>query len=262
LTGWDGDALLSESPRFYFRALLRQGNLTELAAGWAWFIGVKRALPPMGFRTWLKRKLGRYPVRSIFPAWVDPGFASRLELRTRWASKNAEPQPPHPTRPLASTLLSVPNWWALFEGYDPGVTGLPREARHPLIDRRLVDYILAIPPVPWSIDKHILRRAMAGTLPEAVRLRPKSPLAGDPAVELVRTAVRHPVDEFVPLAGLANYAVRSAIPRVAGETNSERLWLNVRPYVLNRWLGGASRGVAASIVESDTEMPDGCFQSA
>ena len=260
LTGWDGDALMSESPRFFFRALLRRGELAELAAGWAWFIGVKHALPPMGFRTWFKRRLARYPVRSTYPSWIDPAFESRIDLRARWAQINAEPRPPHPTRPLASTMLTVPNWWALFEGYDPGVRGLAQEARHPLIDRRLVDYILAIPPVPWSIDKHILRCSMAGTLPDAVRLRPKSPLAGDPALEKVRSATHHPIDDFVPVAGLADYAVRDAIPRVAGETNSEKLSLNVRPYTLNRWLANATTCGAASITKGNTEMPNSFFE--
>ena len=260
LTGWDGDALMSESPRFYFRALLRHGELAELAAGWAWFIGAQHALPPMGFRTWLKRKLGRYPVRSTYPSWIDPAFESRIDLRARWARMNTEPRPPHPTRPLASTMLSVPNWWALFEGYDPGVRGLTQEARHPLIDRRLVDYILAIPPVPWSIDKHILRCSMVGVLPGAVRLRPKSPLAGDPAVELVRGGARQLIDDFVPIAKLVEYAICDAVPRVAGETNSERLWLNVRPYILNRWLENARLGVAVSVVEGNTNMPDRCSE--
>jgi asparagine synthase (glutamine-hydrolysing) len=240
LTGWDGDALLSESPRFYFRTLLRRGELAELAAGWAWFIVARHTLPPMGFRMWLKRKLGRYPVHSAYPSWIDPSFESRNQLRARWAQINAEPRPPHPTRPLASTMLSVPNWWALFEGYDPGVRGFAQEARHPLIDRRLVDYILAIPPVPWSIDKHILRCSMTGTLPEAVRLRPKSPLAGDPSVQMVRDAAGHPIDDFAPTARLARYAARDAVPCIAGETNSESLWLNVRAYSLNRWLESAT----------------------
>ena len=153
LTGWDGDALLTESPKLYFRELLKKGELAELAAGFGWFIGVKHMLPPIGIRTWIKRKLGRYPVRSTYPSWIDPAFASRIDLPARWAQYNAERRSAHPTRPMASTMLLVPNWWALFERYDAGVTGLPIEARHPLIDRRLVQYVLAIPPVPWSIEE-------------------------------------------------------------------------------------------------------------
>lgn len=240
LTGWDGDALMCESPRFYLRQLLKNGEHRELAAAFAWFIAVEHTLPPMGIRTWVKRKLGRYPVRSTYPPWVEPSFASRIDLRARWAHANAELQPTHPTHPGAARMLTVPNWWALFERYDAGVTGFPVEARHPFTDRRLVDYILAIPPVPWSIRKHILRVAMTGLLPEAVRQRPKSPLAGDPALELLRAASPlHRLDHFKPSPGLLKYVASGAVPRVGGETDSERLWLNLRPFTLDRWLANA-----------------------
>ena len=212
LTGWDGDALLSESPGLYFRELLKKRELAELVAGLGWFIGVEHTLPPMGVRTWIKRKLGRYPVRSRYPSWIHPAFASRIDLRGRWARMNAELRPAHPTRPMTSTSLSVPNWWALFERYDAGVTGLPLEARHPLLDRRLVQYVLAIPPVPWSIGKHMLRVAMVGTLPEAVRRRPKAGLAGDPAVEMLRASGGHSLDNFAPSARLANFVRRECGP--------------------------------------------------
>ena len=239
LTGWDGDALLSESPGLYFRELLKKGELAELAAGLGWFIRVEHRLPPMGVRTWIKRKLGRYPVRSRYPSWIHPAFASRIDLRGRWARMNAEPRPAHPTRPMTSTSLFVPNWWALFERYDAGVTGLPIEARHPLLDRRLVQYVLAIPPVPWSIGKHMLRVAMVGTLPEAVRRRPKAGLAGDPAVEMLRASGGHSLDNLAPSARLANFVRREWVPRIAGEADSTRLWLNLRPLILNRWLENA-----------------------
>jgi asparagine synthase (glutamine-hydrolysing) len=78
--------------------------------------------------------------------------------------------------------LSVPNWWWILESYDPGVTRLALEARHPLLDLRLVNFVLGIPPVPWCVDKHILREAMATVLPDAVVRRPKSPLAADPVL--------------------------------------------------------------------------------
>ena len=236
LTGWDGDAILCDSPRLYFRKLLKSAQFAEAAAGLAWFIGVAHTLPPIGFRMWIKRKLGKYPVMSTYPSWIDPAFERRMNLRDRWAWRNAEPPVVLPTRPQASMDLFVPNWWELFETYDPGVSGLPLEARHPLTDRRLVDYILAIPPVPWSISKNILRVATDGVLPEAVRVRPKTGLAGHPNVEMLRGARRHWLDEFQPTPGLSDYVRRDAIPRVAGEVDSNRLWVNLRPFRLNRWL--------------------------
>jgi hypothetical protein len=48
-------------------------------------------------------------------------------------------------------------------------------------------FVLAIPPLPWCADKEILRRAMKGFLPDAVRLRPKTPMLADPIVAAFRS---------------------------------------------------------------------------
>ena len=92
---------------------------------------------------------------------------------------------------------------------------------------------------------------MVGTLPDAVRLRPKSPLAGDPAVEQVRVAARHPIDDFVPIPDWRT--TRSAMPFRAwpARRDSERLSLNVRPYTLNRWLGNATACLPEPVVNGE-----------
>jgi asparagine synthase (glutamine-hydrolysing) len=236
LTGWDGDALMCEPPRHYFRWLLGNRRFWRLAGDMAWYVRQKRALPPVGFRTWVKRKLGRYPVRTVYPSWLDPSFAKRAGLRARWEWAHEEKGPGHPTHPSAHQMLSVPNWWFLFESYDPGVTGVALEARHPLTDRRLVEFVLGIPPVPWCVDKHILRVAMTGVLPQPVLGRPKSPLAGDPALERLRTNPAEGPEAIAPSARLANYVAPGAMPRVSGVTGSDALWLDLRPHCLDRWL--------------------------
>ncbi len=43
------------------------------------------------------------------------------------------------------SALNSKVWAPLFEGYDPGATKLNLEVRHPFIDVRLVEYLLAIP---------------------------------------------------------------------------------------------------------------------
>ncbi len=62
----------------------------------------------------------------------------------------------------------------------PGVTHCPVEVRHPFFDLRVVNYLLALPPFPLFFEKRLLREAVAGRLPERIRTRRKSPLAGDP----------------------------------------------------------------------------------
>ena len=245
LTGWDGDALMCETPRLYFRALFRSFEFGRLAADMGWYMQSKRALPPIGVRTWIRRKLGKSPVRSAYPSWVERSFEVRARLRERWEEINAERQPTHPTRPQASYMLSVANWWRLFESYDPGVTRLALEARHPLIDLRLVNFLLAIPPVPWCVDKHILRVAMAKVLPDAVLRRPKSPLAGDPVLERMRANGMLGLQGSAPSPRLGRYVDGDLDLRLAAATDADAVWLDLRPWCLRRWFEQQTAGTLA-----------------
>ncbi len=158
-------------------------------------------------------------------------------------------------RPLAYQGLASPLWQILFEGYDPGVSFFPTEVRNPFFDIRLVNYLLAIPPLPWFVDKELLRVAMRRRLPESIRLRPKAPLAGFPEVELSRSGTRQWVDHFDPDPRLSKYVDRDAIPRVIGDEDSNRLWQNMRPLSLNYWFqqslqvnkGEMSNGIRSTI---------------
>jgi asparagine synthase (glutamine-hydrolysing) len=85
--------------------------------------------------------------------------------------------------------------------------------RHPFFDLRLVRYLLAIPAVPWFVDKRILRDALKDRLPDAVRLRPKTPLASWPHHAL---AARHGVPVW--MEDLAR------IPELAPYVDMDRLW--------------------------------------
>ena len=74
----------------------------------------------------------------------------------------------------------------MFELENPGVTRCPVEVRHPFLDLRIVNFMLALPPFPLFFEKKLLREAVAGRLPESVRTRRKTPLAGSPLVEHLR----------------------------------------------------------------------------
>jgi len=170
-----------------------------------------------------------------FPAWLDPAFAQRLELRARWAQVQAR-QRGHPRRPYAVRVLTSRNWVGLFESYEPGVTSCPVEVRHPLLDLRVVDYLLSIPAVPWCIDKRLLRMATSTVLPEAVRRRPKAPLAGDPVGQLLRQGSPPWASGFAPAAELARYVDCDAFRQVAREEASQGRTVNMSPVSLYYWL--------------------------
>lgn len=245
LTGWDGDALLSESPKPYFRSLLKEGRFGRLLFGMIGYAVSQRRLVPHGLRDWLKRRRSQSvaPAPS-FPDWINPELDQRFDLRARWTRFNESSPKSHPIRPAAfrdlSFLMSLSSF---FDFYDAGVTGQPLEYRHPLLDLRLVEYCLSLPPWPWCIRKHILRTAMRGLLPEPVRVRRKTPLAGYPHHVLLQRADARWVDQFVAFPGLNRYVVRKEIPPICGEDDPNTTWDNLRPLSLDLWLRGSQQTI-------------------
>ena len=254
LSGFDGDTLMNEPPNAYFATLAKDMRIRKLAADMGWFIWSRRQLPPVGFRTRLKRLIGTYPLKSYRPEWIDETFAKEVNLAERWKKFTSEPAKAHPTRPYAFRVLESTNWAPLFEGYDAGTSGLALEMRHPMVDVRLVEFLLSIPAVPWCVNKEILRVAMADKLPAAVLNRPKTPLAGDPALRRVEESSVRFVDNFEPTPGLRKFVDLTARPRLASEQNSDRLWANLRPFGLNHWLlNSLPFGITAEDKNGDEE---------
>jgi len=235
LTGWDGDTWMTETPRHYFGFLLKCGQFGRLASAMSWYVKSQRKPPPVGARTMLMRLRGKYPVRPPYPVWLEPEFEAHAGLRERWEKVNAEPTLAHPTRPCAFNVLSSPSWASLFEGYDAGVTGLPIEARHPVTDLRVVEFLLGLPPVPWCVNKQIVRAAMRDKLPPEIVCRPKTPLAGDPAIEIAGKGVTAS-DRFEPHSMLMRYIEQTAVRGVSRENDTWALWMNSRPLGLSLWL--------------------------
>ena len=199
LTGYDGDAFMNEPQPSRIR-----------------------------IKTRLKRLLGKRPPNAVLPEWIDESFARQTNLRERLKhSLIHRVNPANPANPV---------WTALFEGYDPGATRLKLEVRHPLIDLRLVEYLLAIPAVPWRVNKHILKVAMKDELPAAVINRPKTPLAGDPALQLVRRASVRWLDSFEVNPQLRAFVNLNLRRSLADEQTSDGLWASLRIFALNYWL--------------------------
>ena len=236
LTGWDGDTFLNETPRHSFARSLKSGNIPRLLLDLTRFVYFQHSPPPIGIRTKWRRWRNPNWNRAPYPVWLNDDFSKRLNLSERWLRLSEDGPLPHPLRPNAFRTVLSPHWDTLFSRYDAGATSLPLEVRHPLIDVRLVDYLLGVPVIPWLLDKTILRRAMVGILPEAVRTRPKSPLAGDPGLLLRHSRKFQQIDEFKPVSAICSYVDRKSIPPVSEEVNSIQLSINIRPFCLNQWL--------------------------
>lgn len=254
LTGEGGDNL------FHSGDLLQTLPVRRLVADVGKFVLSRRRLPRLGFRTRLKDLLGSHLPEPAYPPWLNGAFAVRLDLPARWEQLNNIPWPIHPTRPKGYQSLIKPFWPYIFDCYDPGMTLVPIEVRHPFFDLRLANYLLAIPPIPWCVDKDLLRRATHGILPEPVRRRPKAPLAGDPVRELLRDRDARWVDDFDPTPELGKYVERDAVPKVFGEEDPNKAWMNLRPLSLNYWLQDWASGVyesggGGSIMKSEGKEP-------
>jgi asparagine synthase (glutamine-hydrolysing) len=193
--------------------------------------------PGVGIRRWLKARLDRHRQPSGFPPWIDAGFAREHGLQERW---NAWHVPrfarEHPLRPEACRRLITAPWSWYFEAFDPGTRRIAVEIRYPFLDLRVVEYVLALPPVPWSVDKHLLRVAMRGMLPDVIRKRPKSPLAANPLLAHLRRTGGDQIDRFEAVPELEGVVDRKAIPSIAEASNGVEAESIVRPYCLNHWL--------------------------
>ena len=172
---------------------------------------------------------------DLFPPWIDESFATQTNLRERWKQFWSNPFQTD-KRPAAMHALNSKIWTALFEGYDPASTKLDLEVRHPFLDLRLVEFLLAIPVKPWCVHKHILRSAMNGKLPPAVLNREKTGLAGDPALQLVRRASVRWLDSFEVSPQLRAFVNLNRRRSVADEQTSDALWASLRVFALNYWL--------------------------
>ena len=239
LTGWDGDALITESPRPYFRSLLRQRRFARLLRGAFGYAASERKLLPAGTLARLNPwRPVPPPAAPRLPPWLSAEFATRLALHERAAARAAEARAdPHPVRPYAYRALAyLQSMSDFFDGYDPGCTGAHVEFRHPLLDLRLVEFCLSLPPYPWCVRKAILRAAMRGRLPEAIRCRPKTPLGGYPYLELLQRDGARWSSRFSGASAVWNYIDKARMDSLWRETDPDAAWTNLRPLALHLWL--------------------------
>jgi asparagine synthase (glutamine-hydrolysing) len=201
-----------------------------------------RPSPWPGIRRRVKGLAGLDSTVPTFPKWIAPDFARRANMEARWKAAGPDAMPlRHPINPTAHASLEIPQWSSLFEHENSGVTRFPVEVRYPFLDLRIVNYLLALPPFPWFYEKMLLRAAMAGRLPESVRLRPKTPLMGDPLVEHLQMPGAEWVDHVLWNGEMDQFIDRAALAPLNGVKVSEKADSLVRPICLNFWLQSARR---------------------
>lgn len=236
LTGYGADPTLYGRISIHFRHLLETKQFGRALSDAAEYLGQEGRLSRLYLRIRFNIVFASKRYGPQYPTWLNEELERRLALHERWESATLVAFSGAGVRPEAHDGMLSPMWAKLFEEHDAGVTGIPIEVRHPFFDLRLVNFLLALPRLPWCCDKQLLREAARGVLPEAVRLRRKSPLSIDALVVLLHQPEAAWVDHFNPVPELERYVVRKRIPAVYREKQSRVAWLNLRPLSLNFWL--------------------------
>jgi asparagine synthase (glutamine-hydrolysing) len=236
LTGEGGDEILYPSKAYIYR-LVKGGHFGRLALETARSVFLYGMFPQIGFRSSLRRWLIKADNSLPLPVWLNPALAARLDLKARVEELRKPVACDYALRPEAYRFLLTPMWqFVLEKKYDPGELGYPVEIRHPLIDLRLVNYALALPPLPWCVNKLMLREAGYGILPTAITRRAKSPMAVSPILALLRERPDDRIDCPTPVAQLNRYVDNAAIPPVTGVNATDDAWVHLRALSLNNWL--------------------------
>jgi asparagine synthase (glutamine-hydrolysing) len=122
----------------------------------------------------LRKLARRFRGRPVVPDFIDPKFARRIGLADRLQSET--PRPPGMTFGQFVLHESFNSGWVAHgvDIFDRSTARFGVEERHPFHDRRLYEFIMAIPDDQRARDfrrKYILRNAMSGLVPDAVLAR-------------------------------------------------------------------------------------------
>jgi asparagine synthase (glutamine-hydrolysing) len=242
LSGHGGDALMAPSGTYYPN-LLRSGRVGKLIREVAHHVRHTGSVRGMGLRSAIWSSPPEPEWTAPLPGWIAPDFAKRANLDERW----------------------LRGWKTIHDGLDArrqlqqswlcrnfeaaGSLKLPVVLRYPFYDIRLVEYALGLPNFMVA-EKCVMREAMRGRLPEAVRQRPKTHLQGD----LVRAIVSKRNEAFLDVARTVGQSAEminrnqylSAFQEFCAGDGHESTWtssLILGPLALENWLSSRKRKI-------------------
>lgn len=242
LSGDGGDELLRAEAAPFLRHLASHSGNARAALLVLRYVISRRRLPALGagLRAGLLGLVGRGPAPPAFPAWIEPGFERKFASRELFVEVSQRAWSAHPSHPwsYAKLVRFIP---PLMEVEDATFSGFPVEARAPFLDRRLIRFLLRLPPIPWYMEKELLRRAQRGILPEKIRLQPKMPLQYDPLQLHIAAGKWFP---SVPdrcrsaLEGIVNWP---RLTELLTNASGNELYVHLRPVLLALWLNAVEK---------------------
>jgi len=240
LSGDGGDDVLLGQAWPYLRRLLKKGKWITAIGAVSSHIWNTRRLPALGLgiRSGIRNRFGGRFEREPFPEWCREEFVQRLNLPQRFLQLHQKPTSDHPAHPSAYAMLTGPFWPNVLEGEDAAWSRVALEARAPLLDRRMARYLLRLPTLPWCMDKQLVRRAMAGELPDETLRRPKTPLAADPLDLHIKEKHWKPVLDSELSPALDEIVDQKRLVACLAQGEGEAMHAALRPVSLDRWLKG------------------------
>jgi len=241
LGGYGGDNILNNETWPYLVFLASRGKFFRALIEFGGYSLRSRKLPPLraGIRARLRRWFGKPEFRATYPPWLAPDFEKKLDLRNRWQELWDKPPAVHPTHPYGYFTLTDTFWSHVQDKEDAAGTGLPMDTRSPLLDYRLLAFLLRVPAMPWCANKEIMRRAMRGSLPDEILRRGKSPLAQEPFSLHLKNKSWHPSRVPYLASELAEYVDwQEFLRKWESQQNAtfQEQWGSVPPVALNFWL--------------------------
>ncbi len=157
-----------------------KGKCERNAPRWqplSWFVvnyGIKPYIPEAGLKAWrgLRGHAGD-PIAAQC-ALFEAGYRDRNELRGRLTGASRIDRVPKTSRQAHYASLVSGMIQTALEVYARGCSEFGLEARFPFLDTRLAEFCLAIPgeqKVSQGYTRSVVRRALQGYLPDAIRLR-------------------------------------------------------------------------------------------
>jgi asparagine synthase (glutamine-hydrolysing) len=235
LNGLGGDPLFTYLTDVV--GLLRTGRFGQILSDIVRSLFQSARRPPIGIRTTLRQLQPNRNEPIPLPPWIHPDLVAELRLRERYSRESSwDIGALHPLRAQAQRSLLNPAFTTMFEHQDAGAIRRPIESRYPFFDLRVIDYVFAIPPVPWSHDKELLRTSIGASLPEEHRRRPKAPLAGDYVAAQCRDRRVRAHLESLARDFRSKYFSDGTFPRRLKPEAEEDVWTSLRPLALAYWL--------------------------
>ena len=191
-----------------------------------------------GLRPLLMPRTLTVPTYGGPPAWVDPEFARRMKITSRsgraWFPRRFR---------SATDQWQYEQLRRLTSSLHPGCLHKVCDVRMPFLYRPLVEFAMRVPwdhKVELGTNKPLLRRAMRGILPEAIRTR-RQLVSGNPAVHQALRKQWPAINQFIDSSRLAamGFVNRRALrceAALARQGATHFLAGLLRPLALEAWL--------------------------